>query len=639
MHPDERNMADSITRLECANPNELFDAFFTVAPRNIAMFLMSDGLMVPQTKVTCLNPHFFAYGQLSLYIGAVLALLIRFITSLDSVSQGGVSLLGGVGFQEAVLGLRLWSALASILLPFVMLRTLVRLHPLFQKPLPKTFSLIVFIFSPVLIQFSHFGTTEAVIMLWYALLVDLSIALIMQNKRTRTYISLLIVVSALAIATKISSLMFLAVPVSALCLVMLRALPRLSLPSKADIQLDIPTHEDTIPETKQEMHLPGGEELRNTLWHHAMAIETLRYTGTLVRWTLMSLLMLIAFVGFSLLLSLVFSPHNILSLSALLGSMRYESDVGLGQYIAFYTRQFLLESPLTFQFRHIFPYVLGNGVLTLTLVGLVFAPWKKKVNMVRFALLAMLFVTGAWYAKWTRFLAPMYPLMLVLAMYTFVLLYTHTLSHLKNTLFKKVLAGVALLYLIIPGIAFLSVYTQQDVRFVASDWVYKHIPSGSLVLSETANVIDIPIPDVKDMSYKIPENYSLKYISFPSYDVDTDPKLQDDFLQFQKTAEYVFVPSRRVFYNHTCVDLKGNITTQRHTRAKCEYLARTYPVLTKYYQDLFSGKLGFRKVAEFSSYPRITLFGKTILQFPDEEAEETFTVFDHPVVRIYKKSK
>ena len=39
---------------------------------------------------------------------------------------------------------------------------------------------------------------------------------------------------------------------------------------------------------------------------------------------------------------------------------------------------------------------------------------------------------------------------------------------------------------------------------------------------------------------------------------------------------------------------------------------------------------------EFSSYPGLTL-GPFNLVFPDEDAEETFTVFDHPVIRIYKK--
>jgi len=52
----------------------------------------------------------------------------------------------------------------------------------------------------------------------------------------------------------------------------------------------------------------------------------------------------------------------------------------------------------------------------------------------------------------------------------------------------------------------------------------------------------------------------------------------------------------------------------------------------KFYQLLFSGRLGFEKVEEFNSFPSIGP-----LSFPDEDAEESFTVFDHPVIRIYKK--
>jgi hypothetical protein len=54
---------------------------------------------------------------------------------------------------------------------------------------------------------------------------------------------------------------------------------------------------------------------------------------------------------------------------------------------------------------------------------------------------------------------------------------------------------------------------------------------------------------------------------------------------------------------------------------------------------LFDGKLGFKKVAEFSSYPTIKLFNRKIFEFKDEEAEETWTVFDHPVIRVYKKDE
>ena len=135
-------------------------------------------------------------------------------------------------------------------------------------------------------------------------------------------------------------------------------------------------------------------------------------------------------------------------------------------------------------------------------------------------------------------------------------------------------------------------------------------------------------------------------------------------------ADYIFIPSRRIFANHYCLDslsfrgspsqlLGINSETEKSSEAylrpdkigsrflalarndtsgdRCKYLRKRYPLLNDYYDKLFSGELGFEKAAEFSSFPKIQFLGKTILELPDENAEETWTVFDHPVIRIYKR--
>ena len=85
--------------------------------------------------------------------------------------------------------------------------------------------------------------------------------------------------------------------------------------------------------------------------------------------------------------------------------------------------------------------------------------------------------------------------------------------------------------------------------------------------------------------------------------MDENSQLQEELKEHLAKADYIFVPSRRIFAN----------------------LNNRYPLLNKYYTDLFSGKLGFEKVAEFSA------------GLNDEQAEETWSVFDHPVIRIYKR--
>ena len=58
-----------------------------------------------------------------------------------------------------------------------------------------------------------------------------------------------------------------------------------------------------------------------------------------------------------------------------------------------------------------------------------------------------------------------------------------------------------------------------------------------------------------------------------------------------------------------------------------------FPATTRYYGALDDGTLGFDLVAKFSSPPQ--LFG---IEIPDDWAEESLSVYDHPIVRIYRKA-
>lgn len=540
MHPDERNMAVAISQLSCA---QLFSH-------------------------DCLNPHFFAYGQLPLYVSYFGVTVYRALTFSSNIS---------ISYSEAVIALRFISAISSLVTVLLMLKILYALDETIKKTFFKYVAIIIFIFSPGLIQFSHFGTTESLLMFFYTSILYLSMRFVQKEYSHSFYIFGTSFLLGLAIGTKISSIIFAGVPFVAFLID--------SYSSQSSRKL-------------------------------------LRFCFSLIK-----------MLSLASIFSILSSPYNFIQFGDFLGSISYESDIATGRYVAFYIRQFVATMPVFFQFQYIFPYALGWGIFILSIAGFFLLPYTHKNNLLRFAFLLYFLPTAFLFSKWTRFISPVLPVMLIMA--TYLLFKIFSLVKISRFL-KGSFFALLTLMLCLPGIAYLSIYQTADVRFTASDWVFKNIPSNSYIFSETANVVDIPI-----QAPYYPENYyagkTYKYISFNLYDIDTNLSLQNDLQTDLQQAEYIFVPSRRIFMNHTCYNEKLSVASKIDRSNDCTIKSKDYPALQSYYDNLFSGKLGFEKVAEFSSYPSISLFGKKFLEFPDETAEESWTVFDHPVIRIFKR--
>ncbi len=518
-HPDERNIAVAIATI---SPREYF------------------------------HPHFFAYGQLSIYAAYLLSVA-------SNILAGKSALI--ISPDVATLALRAIAAAAAVAAVWVSWKIVVYLIPR-----PSPILILLFVFSPALIQFAHFGTTESVLMLCYVLMIYHTLQQandkLDQKERVHHFLWSAFWVGV-ASAAKISSLIFALLPV-------------------------------------------------------AVYLFSLRRIGTqkIVR----SLLLLAAFGALVVCTTLLLSPYNALAWSEFLGALRYESEIARGLPV-FYTRSFQESIPLFYQFFKIFPYALGWPATILFIVGFFALPFTKKYNILRFAFLLYFIPSAFLYAKWTRFVAPVLPLAVILAT-LFIQRFV------KNIILMMIITMIA----IIPGMAYLSIYARADVRFAASEWMYENIPKGSYILSETANVVDLPVdpPHTSHLSH----NY--QYISFNFYDVDENPVLQKELTDHVARADYIFVLSRRVYANHTCEIAKNYELRIMNEEERCRKLQTKYPILNDYYRKLFSGELGFTKVAEFSSFPQLSIFN---FQFSisDEQSEETWTVFDHPVVRIYKK--
>jgi hypothetical protein len=162
---------------------------------------------------------------------------------------------------------------------------------------------------------------------------------------------------------------------------------------------------------------------------------------------------------------------------------------------------------------------------------------------------------------------------------------------------SKLWQNIFIFLAILPGLYFfINTYFFPDTRIQATEWINQNIPDDSHVLSESGNVADIPLFDSK---------ISVDNFDFYEFDVNqSDDKLNKLINQ----SDYIFIPSRRVFKNQN---------------------NSSFPLSQKYYQSLFSGDLGFSQIKVFSKSNSLFL--------NSENAEETFSVFDNPTIRIFQK--
>ena len=97
------------------------------------------------------------------------------------------------------------------------------------------------------------------------------------------------------------------------------------------------------------------------------------------------------------------------------------------------------------------------------------------------------------------------------------------------------------------------------------------------------------------------------------WDPDTSAKL-DTLVNELSTADYIVLATNRL-------------------SAPMARLRDRYPMSSQYYRMLFAGDLGYRPVAEFSAYPRL---GGLIIR--DDNADESFSVYDHPHVLVFENA-
>lgn len=264
--------------------------------------------------------------------------------------------------------------------------------------------------------------------------------------------------------------------------------------------------------------------------------------------------------------------------------------------------QWLHKPPVLFSITNLVLYGTSIPFFIFMLIGLGYSLIRiKKLELT----LVVLWVIGYFFyqslqmVQTMRYYLILYPFFAIFAAIGFM--YIH---HGKKFRYYV----VSIILLLIWPLAFFSIYMYPHSRVTASEWAYQNLPTNSVILSEHWD----------DALPLRPTNASEKVfhiIELPVFAADTSQKWEE-MNQLLKTSDYLILSSNRGW---------GSIPT----------VPERYPKMTKFYEDLFADKLSYRKIKEFTSYPSLRYLGIPI-QFPDDSAEEAFTVYDHPHVIIFQ---
>jgi hypothetical protein len=328
--------------------------------------------------------------------------------------------------------------------------------------------------------------------------------------------------------------------------------------------------------------------------------------------SLLVLVILIPIVAFTGLF--IGDPYAILDAPAYLSQVADQAAVQSGTADLWFTRRYVGTLPILYPWWQL--TLLGIGPLAgiagtlgagLALYRLLRREWTYALLLVGaltyFASIAFL------EAKWVRYLLPLVPYLALFATLAVMQLATSN----KRSAFRiphSAFATVLLASVILGAVAFTSVYRHEHPAVQASRWLYTNVPQGGKIGVETNDgVLPLRLPGYpdRDKQYTITELRMLA--DFPS------PEASTYLRNGLSGIDYLVVGS-----------IRGSQTVP--------HMPWRYPVQLRYYDLLFSGKLGFSPIYTASDYP--SLLGLT---FPDDNdlIDASFIEYDHPTIRIFKK--
>ena len=255
-----------------------------------------------------------------------------------------------------------------------------------------------------------------------------------------------------------------------------------------------------------------------------------------------------------------------------------------------FTRQYRNTTPYLYFIRQQVVWGMGQPLGIIALAGSLWAMAKSLLlrprpgELVVWAWVVPYFgLTGAFLAKFNRYMSPILPFVLLFAAGMIVWIWKRGESrrlHLPVRLLAALLGLVAVGGALFWSLSFVNgVYAREHTWVTASRWVYANASPGSAILWESwDDPLPKSIPGEPGMDMG---SHGLRHIDWSPYEEDTEEKYLILRQKLQE-ADYVIYSSKRIYES-------------------VDELPQRYPMTIRYYDLMFGERLGFVRAADFTS--------------------------------------
>ena len=583
------------------------------------ILMVSHDLSLPQSLTLAsltdvnspLNPKSFVYGSFVFYLVAAITHLLALVTTFTQQVTGAL--------RPDFDGL---SHVGRILSAIFDTGTVVVTYVLAAKAYSRRVGILAAAFvalSVLNIQLSHFYASDT--LLTFFIVVSILCALSVLRRPTPGNSLALGLFVGLALSSKISAMPILLTVLAA------HGLHLFFVPTADELKRQEPMAGASAEEMKT---IGDGGQLERD-WQLRMPAH---------REVVSSMLLLLATLLALAAVFVITQPYVVIDFEAFKRDILAQSEMARGLADLPYTRQYVNRAPYLYFIANVAIWgmglplgILAFGGWALALARIPFSP--RRVDLLLMSWMVPYFaITGSFHAKFLRYMLPLLPFLCVLAALAAVFVIERAG---RWTFLARLAVGLVLASTGFYALSYVNLYSAPHTAVEASQWIYENVPPNSSIATEHWEE-GMPVPLILGNTSFSPGSQGYKMRTLNLYDPDGEAKV-DHIAQVLSSSDYIVFFSNRLY---------GTIPR----------LPDRYPVTSEYYHLLFSGQLGFQLESFFTSYPNLlgvsfvddtfadpglpapgalATFRPSPLSLNLGRADESFTVYDHPKVLVFKK--